>query len=76
MYSENVEGTRKAMGTGQSSASIFIELLTTHYKWQGSILAIANTKKIPGCYVSRCYVGSRAVQRWQHRFQRASGGDR
>ena len=23
-----------------------------------SILAIANTKKIPGCYVSRCYVGS------------------
>ena len=23
-----------------------------------SILAIANKKKIPGCYVSRCYVGS------------------
>ena len=22
------------------------------------ILAIANTKKIPGCYISRCYVGS------------------
>ena len=28
------------------------------FRWvHQAILAIANTKKIPGCYVSRCYVG-------------------
>ena len=35
-----------------------ILLVITKFQLNSPILAIANTKKIPGCYVSRCYVGS------------------
>ena len=38
--------------------TITMEIIVRCDQGGNAILAIANTKKIPGCYVSRCYVGS------------------